>query len=722
MGFSSTIAVADGGLVPLKVGTETSNEYLRGYLQVYEDKDGVETFETVQPKTFHTVQQAVPNFGFSQSTYWIRFALVNDTPESLRLLLELRNQLLDFIDFFITSSQNPHVEQYSAGVRAPFDERASEQRYPLLTLNFAPHEQKTLFVRVRSGTPVRIPVSLFTTEGFFRQNLKDHIFTALFYAVLIFLIIYNLFAWSILKQSAYLYYILMLLSVGIYQLAIHGFVPQITILSQPHRMAHLFVSAIGFVFIFNIIFVRSFMDSRPKFPVLYRILDIFLILAVFVTLLYVSTFYIGNMLAMIYGPIVATALLIIIGLMWHWGESQARYLFLAHVSLPVVAVLHVGTRIGLIPFTTILDRSIEFGYLWHGMFFSLALADRYSVMQRGFQRTLENRVAERSAELVQANESLQGEILERKRIEQAIENAKQEWEHTFDTVPDLVAIIDANHVIQRINKTMAAKIGVHPRDAIGMRCYELCHGTDHPFHSCPLVQSLSDGREHAIEFSDPRLRGTFFVTVTPLQSGNHQVSRFVHVARDVTERKTLEEELHKLATTDSLTNVWNRRYFIQLAERELDRMRRYKGCSALMMIDLDHFKTVNDTHGHDVGDEALRKIAEMCKTTLRYVDIFARYGGEEFVALLPETGLDQARVVAERLRGMVAGHSTTGVNPPLFITLSIGITLAGPDSGGIYTLLKEADMALYEAKKKGRNRVEVFDSSLAQSNSLPSVH
>ena len=107
MAFSSTISVADGGLVPMKVGTGTGNEYLRGYLQVYEDKDSVETFESIQPKTFHTIQQAVPNFGFSQSTYWIKFALVNETPESLRLLLELRNQLLDFIDFFIISSQKP---------------------------------------------------------------------------------------------------------------------------------------------------------------------------------------------------------------------------------------------------------------------------------------------------------------------------------------------------------------------------------------------------------------------------------------------------------------------------------------------------------------------------------------------------------------------------------------------------------------------------------------
>ncbi|MEW6533635.1 MAG: diguanylate cyclase [Thermodesulfobacteriota bacterium] len=718
LGLSAALASAGTDLVPLKVSRSTGTDRLQAFLQVYEDQDGAETFETVQLRTFRAVQKTVPNFGFSGSTYWIRFAITNDESESLNLLLELRNQLLDFVDFFVVSDQSQRVDHSRAGARVEFGETVSWERYPILNLNFSPQEQKTFFVRVQSGTPVRVPLSLSTVESFRRQQLQDYLLAAIFYGVLIFLIIYNVFAWSILRQRAYMYYILTLFSVGIYQLAIHGFVPRLVIPSQPHLTLHLFIAAIGFVFIFNILFVRTFMDARSKFPVLYRILDIFLILAVVDTILYYSAFYVGNMAAMIYGPVLALALLIIIGLMWYWGESQARYLFLAQSLLPVVAVLHVGTRMGLIPFTTVLNQSLEFAYLWHGMFFSLALADRYAAMQRSFQHTLENRVAERSAELLQANKSLETEIVERKRVERAIENAKKEWEQTFDTVPDLVAIIDANHIIQRINKTMAAKMGVHPREAVGLSCYELCHGTDIPLHSCPLSQSVADGKEHAAEVSEPRLGGTFLVSVTPLQNGNRGISSFVHVARDITEHKRLEEELRRLATTDGLTNVWNRRYFMQLAERELDRVRRYKGCFALLLIDLDHFKAVNDTYGHDIGDEMLRKVAETCKTTLRQVDIFARYGGEEFVALLPETSLEEAIVVSERLRGIVSDHSTTDSNPPLLITLSIGVTIAGPRCGGLNALLKEADAALYRAKRNGRNRVEIFDSSLAQPNSL----
>jgi hypothetical protein len=310
---------------------------LEGYFQVYEDKDGGESFDTIQSKTFRTVQQAVPNFGFSESTYWIRLALTNDTAESLRLILELRNQLLDFMDFFVASSEGLPIEHYAAGTRVPFEMRAPGLRHPVLDLRFVSHEQKTLFVRVQSGTPVRVPLTPSTPEAFHRQQLQDYILAAIFYGVLVFLIIYNLFAWSILKQRAHIYYILTLLSVGVYQLAIHGFVPRVPILPQPQQMLHFFVAAIGFVFIFNILFVRKFMDARSKFPILYTILDILLLLAVVVTFLYFSRFYLGNMSAMIYGPLLASALVIIIGLMWYWGEPQARYLFLAQVLLPVVA-------------------------------------------------------------------------------------------------------------------------------------------------------------------------------------------------------------------------------------------------------------------------------------------------------------------------------------------------------------------------------------------------
>jgi len=701
-------AFADGDPFPLRLTKETAKFNLKGHLALYEDKTGEESFETVQEKEFHVVREAVPSLGFTHSAYWVKLILENDTSGILTVVLELPNAYLDFVDIFVTSDWAMHVERYRSGARIPWAERVLGGRHSVLYLYFAAGERKTIFARVQSQTPLRVPLVLSTVDAYRRRAIAEYLFLGLFFGALVFLIIYSLLTWSILRQRAYLYYILTVAGVGAFQLASAGLVPRVTIFSQPDALLHLFTAGIGLTFFFNIIFVSSFMDARAKYPILYRILDLFLMGAVVNVILYLVNYYIGNTFAMIFGPLLGCAVGTVVGLMWYWGESHARYLFMAHVQLPILACLHVALMVGFLPYNLVLAQSLKVAYLWQGMFFALALANRYSMMQRRFRQMLEEQVAERSAELVQANENLHSEIVERMRIEAAIERAKREWEQTFDTVPDLIALVDRHHTVLRINRAMGDRLNLHPRDAVGRSCYELCHGTDAPVPVCPLRQSLIDGQEHSAEVVETKLGGTFFVSVTPFQAENQQAQMFVHVARDITDHKIFEEQLRKLAITDSLTNVWNHRQFMHLAGRELDRVRRYGGRLAIVMIDLDHFKTINDTYGHDAGDQALKTVAETAKSALRKVDIFARYGGDEFVVGLPETGLEEALHVAERLRRNVAETPMTADGRTFHISLSIGVTVTGPDAADLTTLVKQADTALYKAKNNGRNRVEPF--------------
>ena len=164
----------------------------------------------------------------------------------------------------------------------------------------------------------------------------------------------------------------------------------------------------------------------------------------------------------------------------------------------------------------------------------------------------------------------------------------------------------------------------------------------------------------------------------------------------------LRSELEHLATHDSLTGAFNRRALLEACELELARCRRNHGIMALLMIDLDHFKAVNDTHGHPVGDRVLIDFVARVKSLLRQPDRLGRFGGEEFVALLPETSLDEARVVAERLRATIESRAE-GLPP---CTVSIGITVSRPDDDGLDEIITRADAALYQAKRAGRNRVE----------------
>nr|WP_321259645.1 PAS domain S-box protein [uncultured Pseudodesulfovibrio sp.] len=182
--------------------------------------------------------------------------------------------------------------------------------------------------------------------------------------------------------------------------------------------------------------------------------------------------------------------------------------------------------------------------------------------------------------------------------------------------------------------------------------------------------------------------------------------RLYSVIHDVTQRIRLEQKMKRLATTDGLTGVNNRHNFFVLASKELVRAKRYKNPLAVLMLDIDYFKSINDTHGHQAGDLILRMLAAASTTTLRETDIFGRLGGEEFAVVLPETGLQEGLEAAERLREVYAGLEARVGESVVTFTVSIGTTVVRTSDRTIEEVLNRADEALYKAKRMGRNRVE----------------
>lgn len=174
---------------------------------------------------------------------------------------------------------------------------------------------------------------------------------------------------------------------------------------------------------------------------------------------------------------------------------------------------------------------------------------------------------------------------------------------------------------------------------------------------------------------------------------------------DVTDIIRNAQELERLATTDGMTGIYNRRHFLALADREWNRARRYHRPLSLLMIDIDYFKAINDCFGHQVGDEMIAHLAELARECKRDSDVLARIGGEEFALLLPETTLVQANVVAERLRCDVAEKPLGTASRSIPATVSIGVATTANSVVDFSALMKAADEALYDAKRAGRNRV-----------------
>ena len=173
-----------------------------------------------------------------------------------------------------------------------------------------------------------------------------------------------------------------------------------------------------------------------------------------------------------------------------------------------------------------------------------------------------------------------------------------------------------------------------------------------------------------------------------------------------------EEAAQKLALTDPLTGAFNRRTFLELAEKEIARTRRARGSLSLVMLDLDHFKQINDRNGHPAGDEVLKGVVATVLTCLRKEDFLVRYGGEEFCVLLPSVAIDRAAAMAERMREAVQHARYTFNGRVLPVTLSIGVaTLSSDGNEGVDKLIHRADDALYTAKKSGRNRVVSYPAN-----------
>ncbi len=184
----------------------------------------------------------------------------------------------------------------------------------------------------------------------------------------------------------------------------------------------------------------------------------------------------------------------------------------------------------------------------------------------------------------------------------------------------------------------------------------------------------------------------------------------------IRERAKSEQDasgLRELAAVDGLSGLFNRRHFLNLAEAEWDRHRRYDRPLSLIMIDIDLFKSINDRFGHDAGDRVLVQVANAFRDFKRSSDIAARYGGEEFTLLLPETELKDACIVAERLRQEVSRQVLDATDRTTAVSISVGVSTA-TQASSLADLLKYADIALYEAKSAGRNRIRIFDEATVE--------
>ncbi len=303
------------------------------------------------------------------------------------------------------------------------------------------------------------------------------------------------------------------------------------------------------------------------------------------------------------------------------------------------------------------------------------------------------------------------DITPKMELTHQLEVSTSRFRSVVDAAYDAIITIDQQNNITLFNRAAEGLFGYTQAEVLGQPIERLIperfrpnhHKFVHQFAMSPVKSRQMDERNRIYgQHSDGSLLP---VEIAISKINVDGLIEFTAVIRDIADRVHLMDLLQKQAVTDELTGLPNRREFLDVAENML----RTHEVVSLFILDVDKFKTINDTHGHDAGDDVLRALAEVGMASARQLDIFARLGGEEFVALLPDTNLDQAWEIADTLRARYEkqdfSHSwRTG--QPIPFTVSIGVTERRPDEIDVSPVLKRADEALYRAKEEGRNRVE----------------
>jgi two-component system cell cycle response regulator len=217
------------------------------------------------------------------------------------------------------------------------------------------------------------------------------------------------------------------------------------------------------------------------------------------------------------------------------------------------------------------------------------------------------------------------------------------------------------------------------------------------------------GSADIIASSEVDLRGDqwFEGRIYPIKDRNNEVHSVIWISINITEKKELEEQLKELSERDPLTGACNRRYFMQIFDKQFSIAKRYKSKLSVLLIDIDNFKKINETCGYDCGDVVLKRFGVFCEEHFRRSDLFARYAGEEFVVMLSNTPSLGAAIIAERLRSNIDEMSIIYEKKTIRFSISIGISSVMDTDQHSNAVLRRAENALYQAKKKGSNRIEI---------------
>ena len=705
----------------------TAGISLSGYLSFLEDKTAQLSMAEVMQPEFQSRFRHAPkaeealSFGYTQSAYWLRLVLRNSSDKSVQRLLEIRYAMLSDIELF----QPQQGASQKSGMHVPFAARPYPNRNFVFPLTLEPLSEQVLYLRVSSANSVLLPLWLWSPQEFQRFERHDHLLQAAYFGFACAMILFNLFLFIALRDRIYLFYVMFASSLTFALSVQNGLAAEWLWFVSAQGTDMLLTTGYSLALASLVLFMRRMLNLAQLMPRINRWLNI--PVAVFLLVPLPLGLFIHAVIEPVY--MLATALLMLIlaiAVACAWQRQRSAYFFVVAFTLFLCgSIVNALMMLGTLPNNIFTVNALQFGSILEMLLLSFALADRLNQMRQD-NLSKHNQLMQAQAQTLQAQqqllESLQAsELLLEQRVAQrtaelsnahlALESSNAELRAVLlfnETIllnsPLPMAVFAADGRRVQVNEAYAQLVGATRKELLGSNFKDSRVGTK-PELTAAVKKVFKEQCAQTVDVHFVNLVGIDIwleCRLSPIQldGSTHLLVQLV----DLTERKQHEEELKSLAFNDALTRLPNRRLFLDRLKQALLANKRVPSYGAVLFLDLNLFKQLNDAHGHDAGDHLLVEVARRLTRIIRDTDTVARFGGDEFVVLLEGLGTDADKALeyAEQAAGKI--QQTLSEEYVLDAikhrcTVSIGIRLFFNEEFDPDAIIKGADEAMYRAKK-----------------------
>ena len=671
------IDVSGVGAIPLS---------LASHFAILEDATQTLTLADVQSQSIanrfkkHPSAETALSFGYTQSAYWLRLDLSNPANLPIEKFIEISYASLSHVYFFRPDTNGNYIATRT-GSNFPFSTRPYPNRFFVFPVTLPAHADHIVYLRIQSTSSVVIPAKLWTPQTYYQHARDDYFVQAWYYGIASAMIIFNLLLFFGLRDRIYLLYGISVALIAFTFATDFGLSKEVlwprdvTLWSDIANFVGYSCSAVALLF-----FMRKMIGTKELVPRLDQLVIAVASLNMLMLICLVISIHIFALAtASLY--IVTTFVVLWIAAYCSFIKRQrsARFFLVASSALLVGCIISGLNFVGLTPRNFFTENAMQIGSALEMLLLAFALAHRVSELQR------EKKIA-------------------------AIAFESQEG----------IIITGEDQKIIRVNRAFSEITGYLAPDVIGKSPKILNSSRHHEGFYTRIAESIQSSGIWQGEMWNRRANGKEYpvlLTITAVKDNKEKIKNYVGTLIDITIRKKAEAEINSLAFYDPLTQLPNRRMLMKRLKMAFSASERHHNYGALLFIDLDDFKTINDTLGHDFGDSLLRQVATRLNANVQESNTVARLGGDEFVVLLEDlsTNIEEAAAEAE----LVSETILEMIGKPYQLNdythtcgASIGVTIFSGQQLTVEELLKRTDLAMYDAKKVGGNNVRFFDPNM----------